>query len=430
MGTNNLLSVTYMVWKGYTVNFGTNMCEISKAGSVIRKAENRKGLWVLDGNPVVPDPYVAHVAKASLSVWHKRLGHAMTHFVKKLLESSMVTGMELIDDSTNHADGECIACIKGKTTWNVIPKKSDVENPRRLHRIYSNVCGSFDIEGYSWSRYFVTFINGFSHYVRVKPIRSKDEASKVLKEWITRSKIETGEKANLLRTDGGGEYMGTEFQEWLRSRGMHHKVTNANTPQENRVAERLNRTILEMMRTMMHESDLPKNLWPFVIQYTQEIVNRLPTRVLSENKTSYEAFHLKKPSVKHLRIFGCRAYVHVPDDKRGKLDAKTVEGRFIGLPQNRKGYIVSDSRNLLRVYVSRDVMFVETPETSEHMTIQIDEEVPESDGSSMDIERRNSEVENSVAEDNNVGKNGTTETTVEDAPIQLHRSTRVKHTPT
>ena len=247
------------------------------------------------------------------------------------------------------------------------------------------------------------------------------------KEWIKPSEIETRGKASLLRTDGGGEYMGTE---WLKARGIHHGVTNANTPQENRVAERLNRTILEMMRTMMHESDLPKNLWPFVIQYTQEIVNRLPTRVLSENKTSYEAFHLKKPSVKHLRIFGCQAYVHVPDDKRGKLDAKTVEGRFIGLPQNRKGYIVSDSRNLLRVYVSRDVTFVETPETSEHMTIQIDEEVPESDGSSMDIERRNSEVENSVAEDNNVGKNGTTETTVEDAPIQLHRSTRVKHTPT
>ena len=81
--------------------------------------------------------------------------------------------------------------------------------------------------------------------------------------------------------------------------------------------------------------------------------------------------------------------------------------------------MVSDSRNPLRVYVSRDVTFVETPETSERMKIQIDEEVPESDGSPMDIEGRNSEVENSVAEDNNVRKSGTTETTVEDAPIQL-----------
>jgi len=75
----------------------------------------------------------------------------MTCSVKKLLELSMVTGMELIDDSTNHVDGECIVCIKGKTTWNVIPKKFDMENPRRLHRIYSDVCGSFDIEGYSQS---------------------------------------------------------------------------------------------------------------------------------------------------------------------------------------------------------------------------------------------------------------------------------------
>jgi len=182
----------------------------------------------------------------------------------------------------------------------MIPKKSDVENPRRLHRIYSNICGPFDIEGYSWSQYFVTFVDDFSHYVRVKPIRSKDEAFKVLKEWITHSKIETGKKANLLRTDGGGKYIDTEFQEWLRSRGIHHEMMNANTPQENRVAERLNRTILEMMRTIMHESDLPRNLWPFVVQYTQEIVNRLPTQALSKNETPYEAFHLKKPSVKHL----------------------------------------------------------------------------------------------------------------------------------
>jgi len=151
-----------------------------------------------------------------------------------------------------------------------------VENPRRLYRIYSDVCEPFDIEDYFQSQYFMIFVDGFSYYVRVKPIRSKDEAFKVLKEWITCSKIETEEKANLLRTDGGGKYMGTEFQEWLRSRGMHHEITNANILQENGVAEHLNRTILEMMRTMMHKSDLPRNLWLFVVQYIQEILNRLP----------------------------------------------------------------------------------------------------------------------------------------------------------
>ena len=201
----------------------------------------------------------------------------MTCSIKKLLESSIVTEMELIDDSTNHTDSECIACIKEKTTWNMIPKKSDVENPRRLHRIYSNVCGPFDIKGYSQSWYFVTFVDSFSYYVRIKPIRSKDEAFKVLKKQITCFEIETGEKANLLRTDRDGKYMGTEFQEQLRSREIHHKVMNVSIPQENRVAECLNRTILEIIRTMMYESDLPRNLWPFAVQYTQEIVNRLST---------------------------------------------------------------------------------------------------------------------------------------------------------
>jgi len=84
-----------------------------------------------------------HVAKASLNVWHKWLGHVMTHSVKKLLELSTVTGIELTDDRTNHVDGEYIACIKEKITQNIIPKRSDVENPRRLHRIYSDICEPF-----------------------------------------------------------------------------------------------------------------------------------------------------------------------------------------------------------------------------------------------------------------------------------------------
>ena len=90
--------------------------------------------------------------------------------------------------------------------------------------------------------------------------------------------------------------------------------------------------------------------------------------------------------------------------------------------------MVNNSQNSLRVYISHDVMFVKTLETSKCMTIQIDEEMPKSDGFPMDVEGRNSEVENLVAENNNVGKGSITETTVEDTPIQLHQSTRVKHT--
>jgi len=129
--------------------------------------------------------------------------------------------------------------------------------------------------------------------------------------------------------------------------------------------------------------------------------------------------------------------VHIPDDKRGKLDAKAIEGHFVGLPQNKKGYIVSDSRNPLRVYVSRDVTFVETPEISGRVTIQVDGQVPESEEAPMNnVEAKpesESEAEDLVVEGDDAGQKSeagdATKTTVEDTPTQLRRSTRIKRIP-
>ena len=300
MGTNNLLSVTYMVNKGYFVGFGVDRCEIIKGNMVIARAEKSRNLWILQGRMVSPGHQSAHVAKALLDLWHKRLEHAMRRSIQKLSDKSMVTGLEIIDTGTTEANEPCASYLKGKSTQSVISKKSDVDNLRRLYRLFSDVCGPFDVEGQSKCHYSVTLIDGFSHYMRVKPIRTKDEALKVLVDWITRAEVETSEKTNILRTDGGGEYMGKDFQEWLKSRGIHHELTNPGTPQENGVAERLNRTILDMMRTMMFQSELPKFLWTFAVSYTQEILNRLPSQALHDNKTPYEHYFRKKPSVAHL----------------------------------------------------------------------------------------------------------------------------------
>ena len=205
------------------------------------------------------------------------IGHAMRRSIQKLSDKSMVTSLEIIDTGTTEANELCALCLKGKSTQSVISKKSDVDNPRRLYRLFSDVCGPFDVEGHSKCHYFVTLINGFSHYIRVKPIRTKDEIPRVLVDWIMCAKVETSKKANILRTDGGGEYMVKDFQEWLKSRGIHHELTNPEMLQENKVAERLNRMILDMIRTIMFQSELPKFLWTFVVSYTQEILNRLPS---------------------------------------------------------------------------------------------------------------------------------------------------------
>jgi len=197
MGTNNLLSVTYMVNKGYFVSFGAHKCEITRSENVIGKAEKQRNLWILQGTTVLPTQESAHIANVPLELWHRRLGHAMTQSIEKLSHQSMVTGLDIADTGKKDIKELCMSCLKGKSAQNVIPKKSDVENPRRLHRLFLDVCRPFDIEGYSQCRYFVTLIDGFSHYMWVKPIRSKDEASKVLIEWITQAEVETGEKPNI-----------------------------------------------------------------------------------------------------------------------------------------------------------------------------------------------------------------------------------------
>jgi len=87
---------------------------------------------------------------------------------------------------------------------------------------------------------------------------------------------------------------------------------------------------------MIFNFKLPKLYWTFAVSYAQEILNRLPTRAVSKNKTPYELFLQKKPSVAHIQVFGCRAFVHVSDEKWSKLGPKVVKGFFVGLPENRK----------------------------------------------------------------------------------------------
>ena len=277
---------------------------------MIRKAKKRDKLWILKEKTLSPTQESAHIARALINTWHRRLGHAITQSVKKLVDQSMVTGMEAKMEKDGAEHTHCISYLKGKRTRDVIPKKSDVKNPRRLHRIYSDVCGPFDVEGYLRCRYFVTFVDGFSHYVRIKPIRTKDKASKVLMDWITQSEVETTEQVNFLRTDGGEKYMADDFQRWLKARGIHYEVTNANTPQENGVAEQLNRTVLEMVQTMMFDSKLSKAHWTFAVRYAQEILNRLPMRAISKEKTLHKLFLQKKPLGAHIQTFRCRAYMH------------------------------------------------------------------------------------------------------------------------
>ena len=154
---------------------------------------------------------------------------------------------------------------------------------------------------------------------------------------------------------------------------------------------------------------------------------------MTKDKTLYKVYFGKKPSVRHLQTFGYQSFVHVPGNKHGKLDPKVVQGFFIGIPSNRKGYIVVDNKNHLKLYVSCDMTFVKSPNRPEQVTVEIDE--PNFETESPKVTRKdeglvpnnnrespvtNGRVEESIMHDND---------RIVDIPQGFQRLTQIHQTP-
>ena len=133
----------------------------------------------------------------------------------------------------------------------------------------------------------------------------------------------------------------------------------------------MNRTLIEMARSMLSDAGLPNTYWGDAILHAAWIVNRIPTRALEGDITPYKSFYGVKPSLANLRIFGCKAYVHIPDEKRRKLDAKSLECVFIGFTPNKSGYRLLH-RNTGRVLDSRDVFFDEGQGIRDRVRLELD----------------------------------------------------------
>ncbi|CAL9002860.1 unnamed protein product [Prunus brigantina] len=168
---------------------------------------------------------------------------------------------------------------------------------------------------------------------------------------------ETGTYIRSLRTDRGGEFTSQEFTNFCNEHGIHRQLTAAYTPQQNGVAERKNRTIMNMVRSMLAAKQIPKTFWPEAVNWTVHVLNRCPTFAV-KNKTPEEAWSGHKPSVDYFRIFGCISHVHVPDNKRVKLDAKSFKCILLGVSEESKAYRLFNPLSN-KIIVSRDVVFEE-----------------------------------------------------------------------
>jgi hypothetical protein len=169
---------------------------------------------------------------------------------------------------------------------------------------------------------------------------------------------ETGAYLKCLRTDRGGEFNSNEFEEFCKENGITRQLTTAYTPQQNEVAETKNRTAMNLVRCILTDKQVPKVFWLEAVRWCVHVLNRSPTLVV-QHSTPEEAWSGMKPTVEYFRVFGCLAHVHVPDQRRIKLDDKSILCVLLGVSDESKAYRLFDPVSK-KIIVSRDVVFEET----------------------------------------------------------------------
>ncbi|CAI5482908.1 unnamed protein product [Closterium sp. Yama58-4] len=184
----------------------------------------------------------------------------------------------------------------------------------------------------------------------------KSATSSTIKKWVALVETEKdGQLVKRIRSDGGGEYVNNELDGWFKAQGTFHKVSVPHSPQQNGVAERLNRTLVETIRSMLAHAHVDKSWWGEATMLATWIHNRSLTKTMP-NVTPLEAWSGDKPNVSNLRTFGCICYYHVPDATRTKLEAKARVGMYLSHSLDHKGWRVWELESG-KVVVSRDVSF-------------------------------------------------------------------------
>ncbi|KAI3788698.1 hypothetical protein L2E82_01471 [Cichorium intybus] len=192
-------------------------------------------------------------------------------------------------------------------------------------------------------------------------LSNKSEALECFKKFKALTEKQSNEKLKVLRTDRGGEFCSIEFDDFCDEHGIKRELTAPHTPEQNGVAERKNRTIGDMGRSMLHEKNLSYGFWAEAVTTAVYLINLSPTKAVW-NKTPFEAWHDFKPTISHLRIFGSLCYASVTS-QRHKLEAKTKKCMFVGYCSNSKAYRLYDPEKK-KIIVSRHVQF------DEHMKIE------------------------------------------------------------
>ena len=349
----NFVSVSKVVQYGGTIKFNKNgafLMDEDKKLLIHAKGENN--LFVFETEePKEPEEQLNAISNSN-QIWHRRFGHLNYQSLKDLYNKEMVDGMNL----NSEFQEQCRTCMVSKIHRTTFPKQSERKSEEVLDLIHTDLCGPMNVESLGGSKYFLFFIDDKSRRIWIYFLKRKSEVFEKFKIFKSMVENQTGRKIKALRSDNGGECVSKEFNKFIEECGIQRQLTVPYTPQQNGVAERYNRTLVEMARCLLTDSGLDHKLWAEAISTAAYLRNRCPSKILG-NKTPHEVWTGKKPNVKHLKVFGSTA-VTLNVKRKGKFDKIGSMLIMVGYSLVSKAYrLYNKDTNV--VIERRDVLFDE-----------------------------------------------------------------------
>lgn len=302
--------------------------ELLRKGTVAAIAHRKDKLYELCVEGVTETANFCRINE-TIQLWHHRLGHLSSSGMKKLV--SMASGMDVKELETSLE--LCETCVEGKQTR--LPHQTHrIRAKRPLELIYSDLCGPINITSFGGKRYLLTFIDDFTHFTVAYTLEAKSEVLRHFKMFQSLAEAHFNLKISRFRCDNGREYLSTETRQYFEDCGIQFKFTIPYTPQQNGVAERMNRTIMEKARCMILHSKMNKIFWSEAVIAAVYLINRCPTNAMKD-KLPAELWYGEKPDLRKLRVFGCVALLHIPKELiNGKLESRSKRCRLMGYCTN------------------------------------------------------------------------------------------------